>query len=87
MILNIILVLVFGAIVGSAAHFIMGGNGSLIHNAFIGIAGTGLADIVTRVIGIYPYGVIKNIVLDTICACILIAVINAIKKRAGEKRG
>ena len=36
MILNIILVLILGAFIGSVAHFIMGGDGGLIHNAFIG---------------------------------------------------
>lgn len=81
MILNIILVMILGACIGSVAHFIMGGDGGLIHNAFIGIIGILLADVITRVLGFEPYGVIKNILFDIIGACILIAVINVIKNR------
>lgn len=81
MILNIILVLILGAFIGTVAHFIMGGDGGLIHNAFIGIVGILLADVITRVFGSEPYGVIKNILLDIAGACILIAMINVIKSR------
>lgn len=79
MILNIILVFILGAVIGGIAHYIMGGSGNIFHNAFIGIVGIVVAETFTRIVGISPYGIIKNLILDVIGACVFIFVINRIK--------
>ena len=84
MILNIILVFILGAVIGGIAHYVMGGAGSLFHNAFIGIVGITVADTLSRIVGIYP-GIIVKLILDVIGACIFIFAINRIKNTARKR--
>lgn len=85
MILNIILVFILCAVIGCIAHYIMGGSGSIFHNAFTGIVGIVVAETLTRIVGISPYGIIKNLILDVIGACIFIFAINRIKITARKR--
>ena len=85
MILNIILVLILGALIGSTAHNIMGGTGGIFHNAFVGIVGILVAHTLARIVGVSPYGVAKNLLLDIIGACIFLLVVNAIRKSARKR--
>ena len=81
MLINIVLSACVFAVIGSIAHRIVGGSGGVLHNAFVGFAGYALADIVCRVIGVYPYGVIINLLLAVAGACVFILFLNAVKKR------
>ena len=85
MILNIILVFILGVLIGSTAHNIMGGSGNIFHNAFVGIVGILVAHTLARIVGVSPYGVVKNLLLDIIGACIFLLVVNAIRKSARKR--
>ena len=80
--LGIIGAIIVGAIAGWLANIIMkGGSSGLIMNILLGIAGGFVGSFVLSIIGISGSGPIGSIIVGVIGACIIIAVVNFIKKR------
>lgn len=80
MLLNVVLMFFLCAVIGALAGRIMGGDGGVFHNAFVGFVGMIVADIVARLFGYTP-GMLMAFVLYLGGACVAIAGINALKKR------
>lgn len=86
MLLNIVLMFFLCAVIGALAGRIMGGNGGVFHNAFVGFAGMVIADVAARVLGYSP-GMLMGFVLYLGGACAAIAGINALKVRLYGRGG
>lgn len=80
MLLNVVLMFFLCAIIGALAGKIMGGNGGVFHNAFVGFVGMVVADVVARLFGYSP-SMLMGFVLYVVGACIAIAGIDALKVR------
>ena len=79
---GIIGAIIVGAIAGWLANIIMkGGSSGLIMNILLGIAGGFVGSFALNIIGISGSGPIGSIIVGVIGACIIIAVVNFIKKR------
>ena len=80
--LGIIGAIIVGAIAGWLANIIMkGGSNGLLMNILLGIAGGFVGSFVLKLIGISGSGIIGSIIVGVIGACIIIAVVNFIKKK------
>ena len=84
MALSIALSVVIFAIIGAGANNFVGRSGGLLHNAFIGFAGSVLANVTMRVFRWSPYGFFKLLLLYFVGACIVAFVLECIRSRYGN---
>ncbi len=78
--MGIIFSLIIGAIAGWGAGKIMHSEGSLIRNIILGILGGFVGSVAFGLIGFTSTNVIGQILTGIVGSCILLAVVNAIKK-------
>lgn len=79
--LNFILNLIVGAVSGWLAGEIMHNRGTLLRNIALGIVGGLVGGFVLGLIGLSGHGIIGNIVVSVIGACVLIGGYNALVKK------
>lgn len=64
--------LVLGALVGWIAGKLMDSDGGLMHNIFVGIIGSFLGSFVFNLLGIAAYGLLGNLIVSVVGACLFI---------------
>ena len=78
--MSIIVALIVGGISGWLAGQIMNSQFSVLGNIGIGIVGGFVGSLVLSAVGIHGSGMIGNIIVSVIGACIFIAIVRQIKK-------
>lgn len=80
-ILSIVMVLLFGAIAGGIAGWIMGGKGGIVRSIVLGFMGAIVANWVCSHFGIvYANNFLTEMVVDVIGACVVIFIGNLLFK-------
>lgn len=69
-----------GLIIAYELHGFRNSNFSILGNIGIGIAGGVVGSLILSVVGLYGRGFIGNIIVSVIGACVLIAIVRAVKK-------
>lgn len=78
--MGFIISIIIGGLAGWIAGKIMNSNFSILGNIGIGIAGGVVGSLILSVVGLYGRGFIGNIIVSVIGACVLIAIVRAVKK-------
>ena len=78
--MSIIVALIVGGVSGWLAGQIMNSQFSVLGNIGIGIVGGFVGSLVLSAVGIHGSGMIGNIIVSVIGACIFIAIVRQIKK-------
>jgi uncharacterized membrane protein YeaQ/YmgE (transglycosylase-associated protein family) len=78
--MSIIVALIVGGLSGWLAGQIMNTQFSLLGNIGIGIVGGFVGTIILSAVGIHGSGMIGNIIVSVIGACVFIAIVRQIKK-------
>lgn len=78
--MGFIISIIIGGLAGWIAGKIMNSNFSVLGNIGIGIAGGVVGSLILSVVGLYGRGFIGNIIVSVIGACVLIAIVRAVKK-------
>ena len=72
--MNIIVSIITGGIAGWLAGIIMKSSHSIIINILLGLAGGAVGGFILRLLGVYAYGFLGNILVAIVGACLLIAI-------------
>lgn len=70
--MNILVSIITGGIAGWLAGIIMRSNHNVLINVLLGLAGGAVGGFILRLLGIYAYGFLGNILVAIIGACLLI---------------
>ena len=79
--LNIMGSIIVGALAGWIAGKIMKCEGSFLRNIVLGIVGGIIGNIVFNMLEIHAYGMIGNLIISVVGACILIWIVRKITKQ------
>ncbi len=79
---GLLLTLLVGVVAGWLAHMVVGGRDGLIWNLIIGLLGSVVGGWLANFFGIAFYGIVGSIVVSTVGALILLAIFNAVRRRA-----
>ena len=72
--MNIVVIIITGGIAGWLAGIIMKSSHSVIINILLGLAGGAVGGFILRLLGVYAYGFLGNILVAIVGACLLIAI-------------
>ena len=78
--MSLLVSIVIGAVAGYLASLIMKKSNGLLLNIILGIAGGAVGSFVFGLIGIGANNTVGQIIVGVVGSCILIAIVNAIKK-------
>lgn len=80
--MDIIVWIIFGALVGWVASMVMGGGGGLVWDIVVGIVGAVLGGFIMNVLGQSGVGgfTLYSFVVALIGACVLIAIVRALRQ-------
>lgn len=73
--------LVLGLLAGYLACRIMGQGSDLVLNLIVGVVGSIIGNFLCRIIGIYAYGWIAQLLISIVGACVLLWVVHVVVGR------